>query len=99
MLVGLSKCLKQIIQIELNRVKNPTMKPGTLLNQPPPQNRLLPIFSPNLSLNGQIWFFSTEKWIFSKRFGCFMVKSGLSQKHGSLLGQMVCLRVIISQQY
>ena len=25
MLVGLSKCLKQIIQIELNRVKNPNL--------------------------------------------------------------------------
>ena len=41
------------------------------------QNRLLPILSPDLVLNGQIWFFYTEKWIFLKRFGCFMVKSGL----------------------
>ena len=31
-----------------------------------PKNRLLPISSPDLAVNGQIWLFYSEKWIFSK---------------------------------
>ena len=32
-----------------------------------PKNRILPIFSPNFTLNGQIWLFYAEKWIFFKK--------------------------------
>ena len=32
-----------------------------------PKNHILPIFSPNFTLNGQIWLFYAEKWIFSKK--------------------------------
>ena len=32
-----------------------------------PINRLWPIFSPDLTLNSQIWLFYAEKWVFLKR--------------------------------
>ena len=31
-----------------------------------PKNRFLPIFSPDFTLNNQIWLFYAEKWIFLK---------------------------------
>ena len=31
-----------------------------------PKNRFLPIFSPDFTLNSQIWLFYAEKWIFLK---------------------------------
>ena len=32
-----------------------------------PTNRLLPTFSPDFTLNRQIWLFYAEKWIFLKK--------------------------------
>ena len=32
-----------------------------------PKNSILPIFSPNFTLNGQISVFYAEKWIFSQK--------------------------------
>ena len=37
-----------------------------------PKNRILPIFSPNFTFNGQIWLFYTEKWVFSKKLGTLL---------------------------
>ena len=36
-----------------------------------PKNHLLPIFSPDFTLNGQIWLGYDEKWIFVKLLGTF----------------------------
>ena len=32
----------------------------------------MPIFSPNLTLNGQIWLFYAVKWIFLKKLGTLL---------------------------
>ena len=37
-----------------------------------PINRLLPIFSPDLTLNSQIWLFYAEQWIFLKKLGTLL---------------------------
>ena len=37
-----------------------------------PENRLLPIFSPDFTLNCQIWLFNAEKWIFVKKIGTLL---------------------------
>ena len=37
-----------------------------------PKNRLLPTFSPDFTLNGQIWLFYAEKWIFLKKLGTLL---------------------------
>ena len=37
-----------------------------------PKNRLLPIFSPDFTLNRQIWLFYAEKWIFLKKLGALL---------------------------
>ena len=37
-----------------------------------PKNRLLPIFSLDVTLNRQIWLFYAEKWIFPKKLGTLL---------------------------
>ena len=37
-----------------------------------PKNRLLPTFSPDFTLNRQIWLFYAEKWIFLKKLGTLL---------------------------
>ena len=37
-----------------------------------PKSRLLPIFSPNFTLNSQIRLFYAEKWIFLKKLGTLL---------------------------
>ena len=37
-----------------------------------PKNRLLPTFSPDFTLNRQIWLFYTEKWSFLKKLGTLL---------------------------
>ena len=37
-----------------------------------PKSRLLPIFSPDFTLNGQIWLFYAEKCIFLKKLGALL---------------------------
>ena len=37
-----------------------------------PTNRLLPTFSPDFTLNSQIWLFYAEKWIFLKKLGTLL---------------------------
>ena len=37
-----------------------------------PINCLLPIFSPDLILNSQIWLFHAEQWIFLKKLGTLL---------------------------
>ena len=37
-----------------------------------PKNRLLPIFSPDFTLNGRIELFYAEKWIFLKKLGTLL---------------------------
>ena len=37
-----------------------------------PINRLLPIFSPDLTLNSQIWLFYAEKWVFLKKLSILL---------------------------
>ena len=47
---------------------NSTMKPLLIKK---PKNHLLPIFSPDFTLNGQIWLVYDEKWFFVKLLGTF----------------------------
>ena len=37
-----------------------------------PINCLLPIFSPDLTLNSQIWLFYAEQWIFLRKLGTLL---------------------------
>ena len=49
-----------------------------------PQNCLLPIFSPDFTLNGQVSLFCAEKWIFLKKLGTLLhpfVSGNFADKH------------------
>ena len=55
-----------------------------------PKNRLLPIFSPDFTLNGQIGLFYAEKWIFLKKLGTLLKKSQIKEYGESYLRQLSC---------
>ena len=40
-----------------------------------PKNHLLSTFSPDFTLNRQIWWFYAEKWIFLKKLGTLLKKA------------------------
>ena len=54
----------------LMRHRQPSIRYCFLIKKP--KNRLLPIFSPDFTLNRQIWLFYAEKWIFLKKLGTLL---------------------------
>ena len=51
-----------------------------------PKSRLLPIFSPDFTLNSQIWLFYAEKWIFLKKLCTLLkIRNGYTDCVSSLL--------------
>ena len=51
-----------------------------------PKSRLLPIFSPDFTLNSQIWLFYAEEWIFLKKLCTLLkIRNGYTDCVSSLL--------------